>query len=279
MDVRSYDPALARFTSIDPVVHYEYSTFNAFDNNPVFWADPSGADAEQIEGGWSFTGEDAQNAFSVLKSAFSSNNSEDCPSCETEEDWENYYSQAENTGRAVGDFNVWSGLGRRITTGYDEDGHTLFYLDGELQDLERRESWLDAFSSVVPTDLLLINSGFSILRLFSSSKTGLSTFESASKYGIKSYKELTKLIKGKGLQAHHLIEQRFANILGVSPSSMKAIALTKAEHQVFTNAWRNSIGYSTSQGVNTINATKSQVFDAAREIYKDYPQIIKALGL
>jgi len=46
MDVRSYDPALARFTSIDPVTHFDYSTYNAFDNNPVFWADPSGADAQ-----------------------------------------------------------------------------------------------------------------------------------------------------------------------------------------------------------------------------------------
>jgi hypothetical protein len=30
---------------IDPVVHYNFSPYNAFDNNPVFWADPSGADA------------------------------------------------------------------------------------------------------------------------------------------------------------------------------------------------------------------------------------------
>lgn len=45
MDVRSYDPAIARFTSIDPVTHHSMSTFTAFDNNPVFWADPSGADA------------------------------------------------------------------------------------------------------------------------------------------------------------------------------------------------------------------------------------------
>jgi len=46
MDVRSYDPAIARFTGIDPVTHYDFSTYTAFDNNPVFWADPSGADAE-----------------------------------------------------------------------------------------------------------------------------------------------------------------------------------------------------------------------------------------
>lgn len=48
MEVRSYDPAIARFTSIDPVLHYSMSTYNAFDNNPIFWADPSGADATSL---------------------------------------------------------------------------------------------------------------------------------------------------------------------------------------------------------------------------------------
>ncbi len=46
MNVRSYDPAIARFTSIDPVTHHSMSTYTAFDNNPVFWADPSGADSD-----------------------------------------------------------------------------------------------------------------------------------------------------------------------------------------------------------------------------------------
>lgn len=46
MDVRSYDPAIARWTSMDPVIHYSKSTYNAFDNNPVYWADPSGADSK-----------------------------------------------------------------------------------------------------------------------------------------------------------------------------------------------------------------------------------------
>ena len=48
MDVRSYDPAIGRFTSIDPVIHYEFSTYNAFDNNPIVFADPSGANADWI---------------------------------------------------------------------------------------------------------------------------------------------------------------------------------------------------------------------------------------
>ena len=45
MDMRDYDPAIARWTGIDPVVHFSQSTYNAFDGNPVFWADPSWADA------------------------------------------------------------------------------------------------------------------------------------------------------------------------------------------------------------------------------------------
>lgn len=45
MDARQYDPAIARWTVIDPVIHHSMSPYNAFDNNPVYWADPSGADA------------------------------------------------------------------------------------------------------------------------------------------------------------------------------------------------------------------------------------------
>ncbi len=48
MDVRSYDPAIARFTSIDPVTHHSMSPYLAFDGNPVYWADPSGANSENL---------------------------------------------------------------------------------------------------------------------------------------------------------------------------------------------------------------------------------------
>jgi len=44
MDMRDYDPAIGRWTGIDPVTHHSQSPYNAFDGNPVFWADPSGAD-------------------------------------------------------------------------------------------------------------------------------------------------------------------------------------------------------------------------------------------
>ncbi|CAM1370856.1 RHS repeat-associated core domain protein-containing protein (modular protein) [Tenacibaculum litoreum] len=45
MDMRQYDPTIARWTSIDPITHYSFSTYSAFDNNPVYFADPSGADS------------------------------------------------------------------------------------------------------------------------------------------------------------------------------------------------------------------------------------------
>lgn len=45
MDLRDYDPATGRWTGIDPVTHHNMSPYNAFDGNPVFWADPSGTDA------------------------------------------------------------------------------------------------------------------------------------------------------------------------------------------------------------------------------------------
>jgi hypothetical protein len=56
---------------------------------------------------------------------------------------------------------------------------------------------------------------------------------------------------------------------------MASIALTQTEHQAFTNAWRNAIPY----GEGTINATREQVMNAAKQIYKEYPEILNALGL
>ena len=58
MDVRKYDPAIARWTGIDPVTHHSLSPYNAFDNNPVFFADPSGANSEDfINDLWNQSGE------------------------------------------------------------------------------------------------------------------------------------------------------------------------------------------------------------------------------
>lgn len=49
---RQYDPRLGRWLSLDPVTQPWQSPYNAFDANPVFYADPSGAEGEvSTEGG------------------------------------------------------------------------------------------------------------------------------------------------------------------------------------------------------------------------------------
>lgn len=54
---------------------------------------------------------------------------------------------------------------------------------------------------------------------------------------------------------------------------MAAIVVTRAEHQVFTNAWKQAIPYGSR------NVTPNMVNNAARDIYSDYPEILKASEL
>ncbi|SHJ18706.1 RHS repeat-associated core domain-containing protein [Malonomonas rubra DSM 5091] len=102
---------------------------------------------------------------------------------------------------------------------------------------------------------------------------GLGQLSHAGKYGVKSYGELRKAIKGTGLEAHHLIEKRFARVLGTAPGDMASVAVTRAEHQVFTNAWRKAIPY----GEGTAAATKDQIMSAATQIYKNHPKLLDAI--
>lgn len=71
-----------------------------------------------------------------------------------------------------------------------------------------------------------------------------------------------------------MIEKRFALQFGQKPSQMLSIAVTDAEHQAFTNAWRGLIPYGTSKA-----ATRAQVEAAARQVYAQRPDILTALGL
>ena len=72
MDVRSYDPALGRFNGIDPVTHFSQGTSVAFDNNPIYFADPSGANSEWIpkvneDGSVSYIAEEGDSAVTLAE--------------------------------------------------------------------------------------------------------------------------------------------------------------------------------------------------------------------
>jgi RHS repeat-associated protein len=97
----------------------------------------------------------------------------------------------------------------------------------------------------------------------------------AEQFGIRPYEALQIDLRGLGLNAHHQIEKRFADIFQQQIGEMASIAVTVAEHRIFTNAWFGFIRY----GAGTATATRQVVEDAARQIYSDYPAILRALGL
>lgn len=109
---------------------------------------------------------------------------------------------------------------------------------------------------------------------------GVSKFGSLSHFsaGIAPFSTQRAITAGQrgAIQAHHLIERRFANVMGGSTDDWATIVVTRSEHQVFTNAWRQAIPYGQD---GTGMATRAQVEGAARNIYRDYPEILQALGL
>ena len=150
------------------------------------------------------------------------------------------------------------------------------------------------------TELSLVLTRLSAIHLpvvVSTTSTAYKALLHASKYGIQTYSQLQQEFVNLGLtrtnesvQFHHLIEQRFnwnpdvLRWLGSNTNSWKSIVLTKTEHQLFTNAWKDAITrdgmLSTGwTGARTSTATLEQIKVAAREIYKNYPEILEALGL
>lgn len=111
----------------------------------------------------------------------------------------------------------------------------------------------------------------------------LKSFEKAAEFGVDSYNNLRKNVlskygTGSNLEVHHLIEQRFADLLGVQKDDIPSVVLTKDEHRKFTNAWMGEIGRKGSNAkTTTTTATKEDVLNAAKKIYKDKPEILKLL--
>ena len=101
----------------------------------------------------------------------------------------------------------------------------------------------------------------------------------AEEFGIRTYRELYRFTKGTGLQRHHIIERRFADVgtLDINPNEMLSVAVTHEEHQVLTNLWRQAIGYNNSLNpLNTATASVQDIWGAAQSIYQNYPALLEA---
>ncbi len=113
---------------------------------------------------------------------------------------------------------------------------------------------------------------YSLLVALFGAGAGLGNLQYAKEYGIQRFNDLREVVRGTELVRHHIIEQRFAERLGLNRGDMLSIIVDKPEHQVFTNAWRNAIAY----GTNYSKVTTQELWLHAQEVYRDYPALLEA---
>ncbi|NUM46806.1 MAG: hypothetical protein HUU38_19040 [Anaerolineales bacterium] len=109
-------------------------------------------------------------------------------------------------------------------------------------------------------------------------QVGLNVFQRAAEFGIDTYKNLRALTKGTGLQVHHLIEQRFAKLLGVNPNDIPSVVLTPKEHAQFTRLWSQLIGYDGWKSTTTTSTASVQdIIKAVNTIYGNNPALLQPI--
>jgi hypothetical protein len=105
---------------------------------------------------------------------------------------------------------------------------------------------------------------------------GFGNLSQARQFGIDSYNNLRNQVAGMGYQVHHIIDQRFGQLLGFSQSQMNrlvgSVVLTTEEHQLFTDASRAIINY----GQGTASATVEEIYNMVQKVYEDYPALLEA---
>nr|WP_251006411.1 RHS repeat-associated core domain-containing protein [Stenotrophomonas sp. ISL-67] len=263
MGRRYYDPMLARFISPDPLAastsggpnlnRYRYAN-----NNPFGFSDPTGA-CDQVTG------------------------SRVCNSGGFAGD------RVETTQYAAGsipvyDPNAAAPAPREAATGLDAIAAAFternwFVGQGSLTDF-------DAVSEGIVVPLMNSPGGAPVVggvkvasfvlvavRVEETGR-GFANLSRAGAFGLGSYTALRRAVgKGSSLQVHHLIEKRFADVLGVKKGEMLSVVVTKAEHQVFTNQWRAAFPYGREA------PTQQQILQTAKKIYQNHTAILDALGL
>lgn len=269
---RQDDPILGRWNRIDPLCekYYGVSPYVYCLNNPIFLMDPDGRDPKtknRIWGAIQMVG----GAFEMIGSGVGE-----------------YVSGGAASPMAVPLFlngvdNFSAGF-QQVWTGEEQETVLHKTIESTTTSLGASPSTTAAVLLAADFSTLNVKSPQKAGNVISNAKTiinGDTGFRYVSKYGISTYNSLKKQLGSKsGLQVHHLIEKRFSSTLHTKEGDMLSIVLTKEEHAAFTKAWRNAIPYDHPNAkFSTRNANPEDIWGAAREIYKNYPEILNALGL
>ncbi|MHC1656263.1 RHS repeat domain-containing protein [Stenotrophomonas riyadhensis] len=263
MGRRYYDPQLARFISPDPLASSTsgVANFNRYryaSNNPFRFSDPTGA-CDQATGSHMCNGK----GFAGDRLSTTQYTAGGIPK---------YDPGAPAPAEAV------KATGLDAVAEYFEE-RNFFIGQGSLTDFGAVSEAIVVPLMNSPTGStaaggLKLASAMVVLREANAAK-GFGNLSRAAEFGVMPYNALRRAVAGTGLKSHHLLEKRFAEVVGQKQSQMLSVAVTEAEHQPFTNAWRRAFPY----GTNYRQLSADQVMNKAREIYANYPAFLKELGL
>ncbi|MBV6462387.1 MAG: hypothetical protein HJHJAOHD_02536 [Flavobacteriales bacterium] len=285
---RQYDPRIARWKSTDPVTQPWQSPYTAFDNNPIFYTDPSGAIAVPNKrrgigaggGIGGIGGALAGSAQTVLSLAIRSGMQASMVGTYMQSAMLPT-SSATNSGRELGVGNE-SGLANNIAANdlyacttcpqpLNESGgtnvqNTLVLPLGTPVMTPTDGIWESLWHTAYPRtygmqevdNLGNISSGIQPI-------TGTGPTTSIGKLG--AYIELAKLTKGfnGAIQAHHLVEVRHLRRLMMSAKNAPSVILSKADHAAMTKTLQQLLPYGQTY-------SKSQIINAYKQAYSKYPE-------
>ncbi|WP_152754121.1 hypothetical protein, partial [Clostridium estertheticum] len=100
-----------------------------------------------------------------------------------------------------------------------------------------------------------------------------------------SYTDLKKLIKksglsgnGKGLEAHHLLEKQFADVLGVNKNDIISVSLTPQWHRNVNSAMGNNIDNLINSKLDSILTNTGKSSAGVQEIWEAHRDVYEKIG-
>jgi RHS repeat-associated protein len=298
MFYRNYDPALGRMMQVDPyaTMYASHSSYNYSMNNPVFFNDPNGGQAEAPPAGvsasawnrinkdrndpnyfqgwyddfaaysegqaWQDPAEgyktsDPREIAAILGDYLAGDNLDDIYyvaqegyySLDINAYWDGtnaVYEVGRKSNAGPGDGLNWGAGGRALVRLLVPFGDSIYP--------EEEEPGYDPKKVTIATEVPMpFGPGGGI------------------KGGIAAYAKLQQITKGsKGLiQAHHIVEARHLERLGLSVSNAPSVILSREKHLEITNQLRQLLPFGKSY-------TTPEIMSAYQKVYSAHPEWLKA---